>query len=221
MILKISEYQNFLFDCDGVILDSNFIKTKSFEEVLENEKSNHRDQFIEYHLSNTGVSRYDKFDFYLKNIRTSDNYQKEMKDMLLKFSKTIKKNLISCNLTSNVEFILKKLNRLNKYLFIISASDEEELIEICNYRKLNIYFKAILGSPLNKIDNINKLNLSVKDYKKTIFFGDSLSDYKAASHFNFDFVYIKKYSLWQVTEKIKKNPKFQEIEDFSFLEIVP
>ena len=112
-----------------------------------------------------------------------------------------------------------KLNKLNKRLFVISASDEKELIEIFKKRRLNDYFNKILGSPLNKIDNIKKLNIS-EEYNKTIFFGDSLSDYKAAVLFNLDFVYVKKYSLWNVPGELKKSPKFREIEDFSYLEIV-
>ena len=102
---------------------------------------------------------------------------------------------------------------------MISASDERELIEIFKKRQLIDYFTKILGSPLNKIDNIKKLNIS-QEYNKTIFFGDSLSDYKAAIFFNLDFVYVKKYSLWNVPDELKKNPKFREIEDLSFLELI-
>jgi len=219
MIIRISDYQNFLFDCDGVILDSNLVKTKSFEEVLRNEKKLHKDQFIKYHLSNTGISRYEKFDYYFKNIKYLDNYKNELEIILFEFSKTVKSHLISCKLTHEIELILRKIRKFNKNLFVISASDEKELNEILHIRKLNSYFKKILGSPLNKIENISKLNI-LKENDKTIFFGDSLSDYKAAKYFNFDFVYIKKYSLWKVPEKIKKSQKFNEIEDFSYLEIV-
>ena len=37
---------------------------------------------------------------------------------------------MTCNLTSNIDIFIKKLNKLNKRLFVISASDEKELIEI-------------------------------------------------------------------------------------------
>ena len=93
----------------------------------------------------------------------------------------------------------------------------EELTEIFRIRNLNVYFQRILGSPSNKIENISKLNIS--DVKETIFFGDSLSDYNAAMHFNFDFVYVKNYSLWKVPENIKKSSGYREINNFSFLKI--
>jgi phosphoglycolate phosphatase-like HAD superfamily hydrolase len=217
MILEASDYQNFIFDCDGVILDSNLIKTESFREVLKNEKKELREKFIEYHLLNTGISRYDKFDYYFKNIKCLKNYKSELEQILIDFSQIVKKKLILCKLTPNIELFLKRLNTLKKNLYVISASDEEELTEIFRIRNLNVYFKRILGSPSNKIENISKLNIS--DVKETIFFGDSLSDYNAAMHFNFDFVYIKNYSLWKVPENIKKSSGYREINNFSFLKI--
>ena len=63
-------------------------------------------------------------------------------------------------------------------LFIISSSPENELIEICKNKKISIYFIQILGSPSDKLKNLNKI-INNFDYKKEqiLYMGDSLSDY--------------------------------------------
>ena len=67
-MLKIQEYNSIIFDCDGVILNSNKIKTRAFRMAsfaFGYEASNSLES---YHLKNGGVSRYAKFDYFLKNI---------------------------------------------------------------------------------------------------------------------------------------------------------
>ena len=217
MIKDILEYNNYIFDCDGVVLDSNSIKTETFSETLDDEKESHRNQFIEYHKSNTGVSRYEKFNNYLKNIKNEDDYSKELEFLLKKFSTLLKKRLIECELTEKTIPFLEYLNSKQKNIFLVSASDQNELIDIFKQRKLDKYFKKILGSPANKIENINSLKNSHLLNGRTIFFGDSKSDYDAAIHFKFDFIFISRYSIWEIPKDIKRQSDFVELRDFSKL----
>ena len=60
---------NLFFDCDGVILDSNSIKTKAFRETLNNEKEELVDLFIDYHQKNQGIDRFKKLDFFFNEIK--------------------------------------------------------------------------------------------------------------------------------------------------------
>ena len=78
-MININDYDYFIFDCDGVIINSNEIKNEAFREVLKDEKGNLVIDFINYHQQNGGVSRYEKFLHYYKNIKK----QKIMKIMLV------------------------------------------------------------------------------------------------------------------------------------------
>ena len=66
--MDINRYKTIIFDCDGVILNSNRIKTQAFKETLSNYKKELVDEFISYHELNGGISRYEKIRFFVENI---------------------------------------------------------------------------------------------------------------------------------------------------------
>tara|TARA_B100001093_G_C26849959_1_gene1024647 strand:+ start:3509 stop:4174 length:666 start_codon:yes stop_codon:yes gene_type:complete len=215
MNLNINGYDNFIFDCDGVILDSNSVKSEIFYETLSDENESYRKQFIEYHHLNTGISRYRKFDYYFSHIKKQNDYKKELDFLLKRFSSLLYEKFLKCSLTKGVEDLLQYLNQSDKNVVLVSASDEIELISIFKQRSLDKYFNTILGSPKDKIMNIKSLVSIENNIDKSIFFGDSKSDYDAAKYFKIDFVFISRYSMWKVPENIKKCREFIEIEDFS------
>ncbi|MDC3122158.1 HAD family hydrolase, partial [Prochlorococcus sp. AH-716-J21] len=68
LIRNLNDYQTFVFDCDGVILNSNKIKTDSFRKVLTPFGNIAAEKLIKYHVKNGGVSRYAKFKYFLDEI---------------------------------------------------------------------------------------------------------------------------------------------------------
>ena len=72
---------------------------------------------------------------------------------------------------------------------IVSGSDQVELRRICEKRKIDHFFKAILGSPAEKKDNIaallSELNWS---HDRSVYVGDSNNDLDSAKANNLDFV---------------------------------
>ena len=62
------KYKSLIFDCDGVILNSNEIKTEAFRKTLQKYNLDAVDEFIKYHKENGGLSRYIKLENFLKNI---------------------------------------------------------------------------------------------------------------------------------------------------------
>ena len=62
---NIEEYKTIVFDCDGVILNSNRIKTEGFEYSVKNFGDEAVKEIKNYHLKNGGVSRiWAQFDFF-------------------------------------------------------------------------------------------------------------------------------------------------------------
>ena len=53
-------YRTIIFDCDGVILDSNELKTDSFIQLLDNQPKKVINTFISYHKKNGGITRQKK-----------------------------------------------------------------------------------------------------------------------------------------------------------------
>ena len=75
-----NKYKSIIFDCDGVILNSNKIKTKSFREILREFDARAVQEFIDYHKNNGGISRYIKLDYFLTNILPKYSKVPENKD---------------------------------------------------------------------------------------------------------------------------------------------
>ena len=68
-MLSINSYQVAVFDCDGVILDTNQVKSEAFAHALSDDPPELVRSFAQYHKESGWVSRYLKFEHYFKNIR--------------------------------------------------------------------------------------------------------------------------------------------------------
>ena len=68
MRLNLSSYKTFVFDCDGVLLNSNNVKTKAFWDSVIDFGEDRASQLVRYHKSRGGISRYVKFEYFIDNI---------------------------------------------------------------------------------------------------------------------------------------------------------
>jgi len=55
---SLNEYQALVFDCDGVVLNSNKIKTQAFYEATKQFGHESAQALVDYHVANGGISRY-------------------------------------------------------------------------------------------------------------------------------------------------------------------
>ena len=198
---NLHKYEFFIFDCDGVILESNRLKSKAFADALIKEDPHLVSKFIEYHKRNGGVSRYEKFRYYFEIIKNQVYVENDIKRAINNFSNIVKEGLLKCDYVPGVLEFIKKLQDQNKLLFVVSGSDEDELIHVFKKRGIFHYFIKIYGSPNNKIENTNKVISELKNKKSGLFLGDSRSDFDAANQFGLDFLFIKEFSEWIGGEK--------------------
>ena len=54
-----------IFDFDGVLVESNHIKTEAFKELFQ-DYPQHLDEIVKYHVLNGGLSRYIKIQYIYK-----------------------------------------------------------------------------------------------------------------------------------------------------------
>ena len=191
-----SKYRSIVFDCDGVILDSNKIKTDAFRFVLRDEPDNTVDKFIKYHKSEGGISRYVKFKYYLEYFKKDKNSLLSVDKYTSEYSERVKEQLMECSLIPGVTEFLKKINDIKIPCAVNSGGDQEEIREVFRKRKLDHFFIDILGSPSTKTENLNYLSQNSILSNPSLFIGDALSDYLAAQSHNMDFVYLSGHSDW-------------------------
>lgn len=180
-----------IFDCDGVILDSNQLKMKAFELVTSDSSTQEQQEFLEYVRLGFGKSRFHFFEYYLKEI--TKNYSKDLyNEILKKYSDCCLKLYLSCLITDGALKFFKEDDSLK---YVASGSAQSELREVFNSRDIRKYFEEIYGSPCSKREIIERIILSNPD-GEFVMIGDSKSDFNACEGLkNVHFIYMSQYSM--------------------------
>ena len=181
----------FVFDFDGVLVDSLEIKSWAFGEIYKE----HGDEIVQkvrnHHAQNGGVSRFDKFKYYHENFLNTQIDDKELNEICNSFSKLVMNAVIECPEIKGAKQFLSKYCANNKLFFVNSATPQKEIEKITERRNLSIYFQSVYGSPDSKYENLRKIFLEYDTNPiQTVFFGDALSDYKAARKSGCEFIGI-------------------------------
>jgi len=191
--MDLSSYQTIIFDCDGVILNSNKIKTQAFYDVAKIYGHGPAQTLKDYHVQNGGISRYKKFEYLLTNILQKPIKKQELSELLSNFSKEVKKALLVCEVAKNFKELRDK-TRNTKWL-IVSGGDQTELREVFKKRGLANYFDGgIFGSPDNKDTILQNQMDALNITGRCLFLGDSMYDYQAATTAQMDFVFISQWT---------------------------
>lgn len=178
-----------IWDFDGVILNSNEIRDKGFETVLEDYSEDEIESLLEFHRANGGLSRYVKFRYFFEEIRGEAISDEEVKDWAVKFSKIMRALLTdsALQIEESIDFIRK--NHQKYRMFVASGSDQSELRYLCKQHKLDAYFEGIFGSPVAKNDIVRNI---IKDFNidpaNTYLIGDSRNDFEAAHNNEIKFI---------------------------------
>ena len=182
------KYQHIIFDFDGVLAESNEIRFNGFRKLFEDYPGSQIEQLVEYAKANGGVSRYKKIEFFFNVIRKESISSKSVDNLANQFSELVTKDIIEAiPVKGSLEFLKKYFNQFD--FAIVSGSDQKELREVCKRRDIDSFFKMILGSPIEKKDNIATLLSDLKwGQKKCLYIGDSNNDLEAAKANNIDFI---------------------------------
>jgi phosphoglycolate phosphatase-like HAD superfamily hydrolase len=191
---QISDYDIYIFDCDGVILDSNQLKIDAMESALcalFNQKTEIAN-CVDYFKHNFGKSRFHHVDVFLDDYLTIVEQDKEQsrQDIINSYSSMCKKLYLGAPVTP--EF-LTFLHSLSGKKYIASGSEQEELRSVFKQRKLDTLFDGIYGSPIAKLENIKTI-LKNENNTNAIMFGDAISDLNAAVDNKIDFVAYTPFS---------------------------
>jgi len=168
-----------ILDFDGVILESVSVKTEAFR-TLFSFTPQHVDEIVQFHLDNGGMSRFDKFHYIYKNILKEDLTQKKFEELSEKFAAIVFKEVIKAPFVPGAQEFLETYHSKIP-LYVVSATPEEELVQIIQKRGVSHYFKKVFGAPRKKtecISDIVKLTGSPPD--SVIFVGDATNDFEAS-----------------------------------------
>ena len=196
MIRSIRRYQTLIFDCDGVVLDSNKIKTDAFYQSVAFCGELPARELVRYHVSNGGISRYKKFDYFLNSIAPKygiKNQDVSLDKLLKSYSRNVLEGLLTCRYSPGL-YDFRAQAPFSRWL-IVSGGDQKELRHVFKKRNLDEYFNGgIFGSPDSK-NIIMKRELSNKNIQHpALFLGDSKYDQQVAVENDCDFAFISGWS---------------------------
>jgi phosphoglycolate phosphatase-like HAD superfamily hydrolase len=178
----------FFWDFDGVIIDSDQVRKKAFEDALSEYEDIKVKKLIEFHNKNGGLSRYIKLDYFFDKILKKTVSQNHLSELLSRYGEYCSNQLINNKYLFNETINFIKQYSKSKIFYIASGSDNVELNFLC--KKLNIqkYFSSINGSPESKKDIVKRIiNKHNYDLEKTCLIGNSVNDYEAAHHNKINF----------------------------------
>ena len=187
MIIDFNKYNNFIFDCDGVILDSNQIKTEAFFLLALPFGKEAAKLLVNYHTQNGGISRHQKIKYLIEVLLKRKDIVLENK-LIKEYGEIVYHKLLKANYINGfINFI--ETHGKDKINYILSGGDQNELIRVFKNRNASSYFSQIFGSPTSKYKNVKKILPNIQE-NKTILFGDSKLDYEVANFYGFDFVFL-------------------------------
>jgi phosphoglycolate phosphatase-like HAD superfamily hydrolase len=182
------KYQYIIFDFDGVLVESNEIRFNGFRKLFKSYPQEQVEELVNYAKANGGVSRYKKIAYFFSEIRQEPISDESVNKWAGQFSKFVEQDIVEAQpVEGSLEFLEKYVDHYD--FAIVSGSDQAELRRICKERKIDQFFKSILGSPVEKKDNIAALLSDLNwQHNKSLYVGDSNNDLEAAKANNLDFV---------------------------------
>ena len=177
-------YKHLFFDFNGTIINdlglcldllNKFLKEQGKKELTEEEYKEVFKFPVKEYYKDAGI------DFNIESYES----------LSIRFIKEYQPKSMSCGLFDGTYETFKKLKDLGYHLYILSASEKNNLLEQTDNYDITKFFDAVLG-----IDNIHaasKVNIA-KDYikehninpKEVLFIGDTLHDNEVAQAIDVD-----------------------------------
>lgn len=188
-ICKLADYKTFVFDCDGVLLNSNKVKTEAFFNAARPYGEKAARQLAEHHVSNGGVSRYEKFRYFLESIVVEGARGPTLEELLDSYALEVRQGLSTCEIAHGLSALRDRYPDAN--FVVVSGGDQTELRQIFNERNLSPIFDSnIFGSPATKDEIFGRLIDKRIIQRPGVFFGDSRYDHQAAQCAGLDFIFV-------------------------------
>lgn len=184
----LDRYKTIIFDCDGVILNSNKIKTEAFYKVCLPFGREFASEMVDFHRANGGISRNEKFKYFINNI-LPENKIANIDLLLSSYAELVQQDLLICEISGALSFLKEKYPEPR--WVVISGGNQEELRKLFTTLKIDGYFDGgVFGSPQNKETILSReLNNNNIEYP-ALFLGDSFYDHRVAQLYGVDFIFL-------------------------------
>ena len=193
--VDLTKYKTIVFDCDGVILDSNVVKTEAYFRTAKNLGANdaQAQQLVDYHVKLGGISRYHKFDWYVREVLKQPVSDKAIQVLLDEFSRELEEGLMHCTIADGLQ-ALREATKDAKWM-ILSGGDQQEIRDLFAKRDLAKHFDGgLFGSPDNKDTVLAREKANGHLQMPALFIGDSKYDHESSTNAGLDFIFVSDWT---------------------------
>lgn len=212
-----NSYKTFVFDCDGVIFDSNQIKTDAFNKVGLEFGSDAAKELVNYHLQHGGVSRYRKFEYFWVEILQRIYDANKIESLVSQYALQVCERLLHCSISLSLLDLRKSTQ--NASWMVVSGGNQAELEYIFTERKIAPLFnKGVFGSPSTKDEIIKREISSGRLEFPALFIGDSRYDHEVAKRAGMDFIFIydwTEFSSWREYCEVHRLASYGSLADLN------
>ncbi|MDD2832647.1 MAG: HAD hydrolase-like protein [Methylotenera sp.] len=195
MQLILKKYKSIVFDCDGVVLNSNVVKTEAYFRTAKNLGATdaQAQALVDYHVKLGGISRYHKFEWYLREVINEPVTEQAVQALLDEFAGELEVGLMECAVAEGLVDLRSATPQAN--WMILSGGDQQEIRALFAKRDLAKYFDGgLFGSPDNKDTVLSREKLNGNLQLPALFIGDSKYDFEAATRAGLDFVFLSDWT---------------------------
>ena len=185
-------YKTVVFDCDGVILDSNKVKTEAFRLAAAPYGAAAANALVDYHTANGGISRYAKFTYFLDEM-VPGQAGPDHAALLAAYAEAVRDGLLTCAITPGLDAL--RAAHPDQTWLVASGGDQAELHSVFGARGLKEMFNGgIFGSPDTKDTILAREKANGTIQGTALFLGDSTYDHRAATAAGLDFIFVSGWS---------------------------
>ena len=196
MNIDLAKYKTIVFDCDGVVLNSNQTKIDAYFGVAKRMGSTDEQAqaFVQHHVSKGSFPRNGKIEYYLKEIVKQPITSETVQKYLEAFEDILDKSLMQCEI-SPILPALKAATPQAAWM-LLSGGDQAELRRVFPRRYIDgnnlaqLFEVGIFGGPDQKDDVLAREIANGSIEFPALFLGDSKYDHQAATKAGLDFIFL-------------------------------
>ena len=184
-----------MFDCDGVVLNSNQTKIDAYYAVAKKMGGSdaQAQAFVDHHVAKGSFPRNGKTEYYLTEIVKQPVTRAILQQYMQAFEDVLDVTLMQCEVAAGLG-ALKAATPQAKWM-LVSGGDQAELRRIFPRRQLAQLFEAgIFGGPDKKDEVLAREIANGNLQFPALFVGDSKYDHQAASRAGLDFVFLNAWT---------------------------
>ena len=176
-----------VFDCDGVLLDSNRAKSEAFYRAALPYGDDAARQLVAFHRTAGSISRRERIEHFFTDILKREPDEGEVDAVVEAVDAGVREGVFNAPKMPGVEQYLETVKGRK---VVVSGVHKRELVSILEAQGLSEYFADVWGGPRRKSENLKRaINAGVIELP-AVYYGDTEDDCRAAGAAGLEFVYV-------------------------------